>query len=131
VEVPIFGNTTTEFGLEQQLTDAVVSAINADNTLSIGERNASDALLEGRIMRISDAPLTYTAGEQVSEYKVEITVHIKFTDMKNRKTLLESDFTAFGEYPYPETATQNRQGGMQTAIQKLAQDIINKAVSGW
>jgi hypothetical protein len=75
--------------------------------------------------------LTYTAGEQVSEYKVEITVHIKFTDMKNRKTLLESDFTAFGEYPYPETATQNRQGGMQTAIQKLAQDIINKAVSGW
>ena len=131
VYVPIFGNTTSEFGLEEQLTDALIAAINRERNLSIGERDKADALLQGRITRIQDTPLTYTGTEQVTEYKVEIFVHVKFEDVKRGKTILEADFSAWGDYPYPETADKNRQTGMQLALSKIAEDIINKAISGW
>jgi hypothetical protein len=131
VYVPVFANTTIEYGLENDLTDAIIQAVNKERSLKIGEATVSDAILEGRILRVYDSPLTYTGSEQVSEYKVEITIHIKFTDLKKNKVLLEEDFKAFGEYPYPETTDNNRQSGIKKALDKLAQDIINKAVSGW
>jgi len=128
VYVPIFGNNTAEFGLEDKLTDAVIKAVNAERSLSSGERSTADAVLEGRVTRVTDAPLTYTAGEQVSQYKVEISAHIKFEDVKKRKTILEEDFSAFAEYDYPGG---DRDTALAKALDKLAQDIINKAVSGW
>ncbi len=128
VFVPIFSNNTTEFGLEERLTDALIAAINAERNLSIGDRGKTDAIIEGRIVRVSDSPLTYTAGEQVSEYRVSITVHIKFEDLNKRKVLMEEDFSAFGEYDYP---AGDRDAAIQKALQKLSQDIINKAISGW
>ncbi|NQS97308.1 MAG: LptE family protein [candidate division Zixibacteria bacterium] len=131
VYVPIFGNATTEFGLEEQLTDAMVAAINAERNLNIGERGNSDAVLEGRITRVQDTPLVYTEGEQVTEYKVEIFVHVKFEDVNNNKIIMEDGFSAWGEYPFPETADGNRQNGIQKALGKIAEDIINKAISGW
>ena len=131
VYVPIFGNATTEFGLEEQLTDAMVAAINAERNLNIGERGNSDAVLEGRITRVQDTPLVYTEGEQVTEYKVEVFVHVKFEDVKNNKIIMEDDFSAWGEYPFPETADGNRQTGIRKALGKIAEDIINKAISGW
>jgi hypothetical protein len=131
VYIPVFANTTIEYGLENDLTDAIINAVNRERSLKLGEASTCDALLEGKILRVTDAPLTFTGGEQVSEYKVEITIHIKFTDLKKNKVLLDEDFRAFGEYPYPETAEGNRQAGLKKALDKLAQDIINKAVSGW
>ena len=130
VYIPVFGNNTAEFGLEDQLTDAMINAINAERNLNTGERGNTDAVLEGRILRIDDVPLTYTAGETVTEYKVEITVHVKFEDVNNEKIIMEGDFTAFGEYPYPGTQDDRDQAAVQ-AISKLSQDILAKAVSGW
>ena len=130
VYIPVFGNNTAEFGLEDQLTDAMINAVNAERNLNTGERGNTDAVLEGRILRISDLPLTYTAGEEVTEYKVEITVHVKFEDVKNEKVIMEGDFSAFGEYPYPGTP-DDRDQAIVKAVVKLSQDILAKAVSGW
>ena len=128
VYIPIFGNNTTEFGIEEKLTEAIIKAVNAERNLSVGERGTADALLEGRVTRVADAPLTYSASEQVSQYKVEIAVHIRFEDTEKRKVILEEDFSAYGEYDYP---SGDREAALQKALDKIAQDIINKAVSGW
>ena len=128
VYIPIFGNNTAEFGVEEQLTDALVDAINKERNLSVGERGNSDAIMEGRITGISDSPLTYTSGEQVTEYKVSISAHVKFEDVEKRKVIMEGDFSAFSEYDYPGG---DRDTAISQAVTKLAQEILNKAVSGW
>lgn len=131
VYIPLFGNNTTEFGLEERLTDALIAAVNAERGLNIADRNKADSILEGRIVGISDVPMTYTAGEEVSEFKVTIRVQVKFEDLKNRRTLMEEDLSAFGVYPYPEQPGKDREAGIKEALNKLAEDIINKAVGGW
>ncbi len=131
VYVPLFGNSTSEFGLEEQLTDALIMAVNAESNLNIADRDQADSILEGRIVGISDVPMTYSAGEVVSEFKVQIRVRVKFEDLKNRQVIVEEDLSAFGIYPYPVQPGDDRQKGIDEAVKKLAEDIINKAVSGW
>ena len=129
IYVPIFGNSTTEFGLEQQLTDALVTAVNAERNLNIAERDNADAILEGRITAFSDGLLTYTGDEQVTEYNVKITVKVRFENVKDRKTILDDTFTA--THNYDSDSPTEREKAIQTVLKKLSEDIINKAFSGW
>jgi len=129
VYVPVFGNSTTEFGIEQDLTDAIVDAVNKNNQLSYSESNSADAILDGRITAFSDGLMTFTGDEQVTEYSVRITVQVKFVDIKNQKTILEDVFTA--TYSYDSSDFTKRQGAIDQALKKIAEDIINSAFSGW
>lgn len=128
IYLPVFSNNTAEFGLETQLADALTAAVNKQRGMSIVNEADADAVMDGRILSVKDSPLTYTAGEQVSEYKVEISVHIKFDDVNNRKIIMEEDFTAFSEYAYPNG---DRNAAIDDALQKIAKDIMDRAMSGW
>jgi len=128
IYLPVFSNNTAEFGLETQLADALTTAVNSQRGLSVSTEKDADAVMDGRISGVRDTPLTYTAGEQVSEYKVEISVHVKFEDRKNRKIILEEDFSAFGEYDYP---SGDRNAAIAKALEKISRDIIDRAMSGW
>jgi hypothetical protein len=129
VYIPMFTNSTTEFGIEQKLTDAITNAVNADNILNIAERKNADAVLEGKIVGFSDELLSYTGGEQVTEYSVRITVKVRFLNLKTDKVLLDDTFTA--SHNYPSASPNERATAIDTALNKLAEDIINKAFSGW
>jgi len=129
VYVPVFGNSTTEFGIEQDLTDAIVDAVNKNNQLSYSESNSADAVLDGRITAFSDGLMTFTGDEQVTEYSVKIIVQVKFMDVKNQKMILEDTFTA--TYSYDSSDFSKRQLAINEALKKIAEDIINSAFSGW
>jgi len=129
IYVPIFGNSTTEFGLEQQLTDAVTDAVNSDSKLNISDRKNADAILEGRITAFSDGLYTFNADETVSEYSVRITVKVKFEDVKNKKTILDESFST--TEPYASSSPALRDDAIKKALKKISDDIINKAFSGW
>ncbi len=129
IYVPIFGNSTTEFGLEQQLTDAVVAAVNSDSKLNIADRKNADAILEGRITAFNDGLYTFNADETVTEYSVRITVKVKFEDVKNKKTILDESFSTTQQYASSSPAL--RDDAIKEALKKISNDIINKAFSGW
>ncbi len=131
IHVPLFTNATIEFGLEEKLTNAIINAINNDNRLSIADRNDADAVLEGRITRISDSPYTYDKTEQVSEYKVEVFAHIVFENVKTLKLIIEEDFSGWGVYPGGSGGLDQREAAIKIAMDKLAEDIIYRSLSGW
>ena len=130
VAVPLFQNETTwEFGIKEQLTDAVIEAFTRDNTLRVeGERNA-DAIVRATITAIKEVPFTYDREERVQEYKMQIVLRIRFEDVKQRRTLWEEQsMEGWGTY---STADEEWQAGIDRAIEKLASDIVNKTVAGW
>jgi hypothetical protein len=45
VYIPVFENETIEYGLGDELTNDVTSAIVADNTLKVVGQNAADAII--------------------------------------------------------------------------------------
>jgi len=125
VGVPLFQNRSPEFGIDQALTDAVISAITKDNTLKIADPSTADALLHGTLLRVEDRAGQYDEMEKASTFQVVLTVEVTFEDTQRDLPLWHATFTQFGTY------TDNRDEGIAQAIEKLTLDIVNRMVSSW
>ncbi|MBN2416646.1 hypothetical protein JXO52_12440 [bacterium] len=128
VAVPLFTDTSAEFGIDQQLTDKVIEVISTDNTLRIEGAGRAASIIKGSITRITDRPDTYDQAENASAFRVTITIHVLYEDVKKNITLWEEDFTQWGRY---DNASISRESGISEAVEKLAEEILNKTVSGW
>jgi hypothetical protein len=121
-----FGDPTLRDDLTQQLVERFTN----DNTLQIADRNSADSMLEGVVLDVKDAPSVVQAGEQVAARRITVTVRVTFEDLKQRKKMWEKDFSNWGEYPSGSSLTQRNQG-IDEAVRKLTEDILNETVAGW
>lgn len=125
VGIPLFEDRTTEFGIDQLLTDALIEEITDDNTLKIANPREADALLSGTILSVKDRTGQYDANETASDYRVTISVKVRFEDVKGRKILWEDTISQWGAY------ASDRSEGIEEALEKISTEILNRSVSGW
>jgi len=128
VGIPVFEDRTAEFGIDQQITDLIIDAIRADNTLKIADPADADAILHGVIMSIREPVGQYDANETASDFRVSLTIKASFEDMHRREVRWENTFSDYGTYDNVELM---REDAIEEAVLKIAQDIINKTVSDW
>lgn len=130
VALPIFQDQTSEFGIKEKLTEALVQEFTKDNTLRVTDRRSADSLIEGIIVRVDDRAGAFTSDERVQDIKIFITVQVKYQDLQKRKTIWEEEITQWGAFN-PDEGPQSREAGIDEAIAKIAGEILNKTVSGW
>jgi len=128
VAIPLFEDQTSEFGIKERLTDALISEFTRDNTLKISSQDEADSIIRGKILSVVDRAETYDAQEHAQSYRVYISVEVKFEDLRKHKVLWKQRMNQWGSY---SLADESRQQGIEQAIKKLAEDILNKSVSGW
>jgi hypothetical protein len=121
-----YGDPTLRDSFTKQLVDRFVN----DNTLQLTDRNTADALLEGVVTEVKDAPSVIQGGEQVAQRRITVTVRMTFQDLKLRKKVWEKSFSSWGDYPSGGGLTQ-RSEGVTEAVRKLTEDILNDTVAGW
>ncbi len=127
VHIPLFEDQTAEFGIDQQITDGIIEALIKDNTIKIGGRNQADALLLGQIVRVTERAGQYSDTEQASDFRLNITLKASFEDVKKRNVIWEEEWTEFGTF----TSSGDRSDAIAEAAEKLAENIVNRTVSGW
>lgn len=130
VAVPIFDDQTAEFGLKEMLTDAVIERLTRDNTLKIADRRRADSVIDGTILRIEDRAGAYDRTEQVQENKVFVTARVRFQDLHNNKVMWEEEIVQWGTYDPSGGETARRQG-IEEALAKIADEVLNRTVSSW
>jgi len=128
VAVPLFVDHTAEFGIDQKITDGIITAITQDNSLKIAGQRQADALIQGTILRIIDSADAYDRNETASDFRLTIEVKVIFEDVKKRKNLWEETWSQWGRYDQSGTS---RDDAIAEAVDKLAAEIINRTVSGW
>lgn len=128
VSVPLFEDATAEFGVDQEITDALIEAITKDNTLKIAGVRNSDSILRGKISSITDRAGQYDGNETASDFRITVTVQVVFEDVEKHTSMWEETFSQYGEYDNQDT---RRDDGITKAIDKLTTEIINRTVSGW
>jgi hypothetical protein len=122
-----------EPGLREQMTTALTNLFISDNSMEVADRTTADALLEGVIASVSDAPAIVTQGEQgeqVNRRRITVNARFIFQDMKLRRKVWEKTFSNWGDYDVGGGPSQ-RQAGLQEAIRKLTEDVLLETVSGW
>jgi hypothetical protein len=119
-----------EPGLREKFTTEITNLFIVDNSLQVADRTGADALLQGVITSVTDAPAVVEQGEQVSKRRITMSVRFTFQDMKLRKKVWEKSFSNWGDYESGGGISQ-RQTGLTEAIRKITEDILLETVSGW
>ncbi|MEX2115305.1 MAG: LptE family protein [Bacteroidota bacterium] len=116
--------------LKDLFTLQLVDIFTSDGSLTLSERVGADAVLETVVIAVTETPTVVKPGEQVAERRISVTAHVVFTDVKLRKTIWEKDFSQWGDFPSGAGPTK-RNEGVQEAVRKLTEDILNETVAGW
>ncbi len=89
----------------------------------------AESILHGVITKYIREAHTFDEQENIEEYIVRIWVKVTFEEKKNKKVIWKEDsLLGWGIYS-AEDETEDM--GKERAIEKLAEDIVNKIVKGW
>jgi len=119
-----------EPGLRELFTDQLTQKFIEDNTLQVTERTTADAILECTITSLPDIPAVVAAGENVETRRVTLTVSIIYRDLVQRKIIYNKSFSNYGDYPSGGGIAERR-SAIETAIDRITEDILLDTVSGW
>ncbi len=129
IAVPLFDNQTEQYGIREDLTAKIADRYVQDNTLKVVNEKIADSILRGTITKYTREAYTYDENENIKEYIVRIWVNAVFEEKKNNKTLWKEDnLQGWGIYSAQD---ETEDLGKQRALDKLAEDIVNKTVKGW
>lgn len=132
IAIPIADDRSggAEPGLREKLTEVLTQKFIDDNTLQVTDKSSANAVLECTVISISDAPAIVTAGEQIATRRITVTVSVVNKDLVKKKNIFEQTFSNYGDYP-SGGSIDTRKNAINEAIDKIAQDILLAAVSGW
>lgn len=135
VAVPVFENGTTEYTLEQDVTEAVIARFVADNHLKVVDERSANAVVKGRITAYRNAVFGFSQAAQAQEYRVTLGVSVIFKDqVKNRELWSQTDMIKTSNYYVVDTpgdSARTELDGRKRAIAKVAEEIVARSVEGW
>ncbi|MFH1612944.1 MAG: LptE family protein [bacterium] len=132
-----FQNKTTQYNLDNLLTESVIKNFTYNPQLKIAEEKKADGVLEGEIISYLKEEISFTEN-QVKEYRITILANVKFRDLVKDKIFweekniegkaiyssLQKDTTYFQMISTEEEA-------IKESINQLSQKIVNRTISGW
>ena len=152
ISIPIVENQTVEFGVSEAVTDNLVNQFLENNILRLDKENSADSILKGKIIRVKDAPYTYTKEESVTEYRLTITIDLEWFDVINDKVIIKKQYSGFGAYGLSGDISSDqidndgdglvdsededeygdpREFATKVDVKKIAQDILNEIMTSW
>ena len=131
ISIEPFDNQTAEFGIRDDLIDALIEKLMSNRTLTVAGQGSADAVLSGKILSVTDRALTFDENEEVTESQIVVTIEVVLTKPGQSEPIWEGRLTAEGNYQYQSGGLEEREEGIEKAIERLVQDLINRLTSDW
>ena len=135
VAIPVFENGTTEYTLEQDVTNAVVDRFVKDNHLRVVDERSANAVIRGKLIGYKNTVFGFSAANRAQEYRVTLTCSVVFKDLvKNREIWNEPNLVKTANYfvvDVPGQPARTELDGRKEAITKIADEILTRSVEGW
>lgn len=137
ISINNFQNKTTQYNVDNLLTEFVIKNFTYNPQLKIAEKEKSDAVLEGEIVGYFKEEVSFT-GNQVKEYRIRILANVKFKDLVKDKILWEEkNMEGRAIYSFLQENTSyyqtifTEEDAIKEAINQLSREIVNRTITGW
>ncbi|MEO0083706.1 MAG: LptE family protein [candidate division WOR-3 bacterium] len=129
IAIPVVNNLTIKPGLAELLTEQLITDFTKDRTLQIAQLDKADLILECKITNYEKTPQSYTADQEVTEWKITLTAEIMVENKTSAEPeiLIKENVSVWIIYD----ASKEEDEGIQQAISKLSQEIIRKVTTSW
>jgi outer membrane lipopolysaccharide assembly protein LptE/RlpB len=132
VGVPYLENQSTEPNIEIELTEAIIAALQEDNTLQVVAEDDADSLLRGRVLRYQLKPAFATAARQVDEYQVQILVEMDFVVKASGEKLFEGKrISGNGNFILNDPDGSSEETARTEAAAEIVRSILAAVVEDW
>jgi hypothetical protein len=123
-------NLTTTFEVEQFLTRALVGeVVKRTGHPVVGDEHRADAVLTGRITRVSVNPVTFARSAFASTFLVTVYVQIRLEDRESGRTLFENNRYVFREQYIINADVESFFSEVNPALQRISEDFAAAVVT--
>ena len=118
--------------LSNRLNEALINRfVNQSKLQLANSADEADAILDGVINNYSNRPFSISGNEQSNQNEVSITVQASFEYTTNEKPEWDKRFTGKFTYDPSEDPINGENEAANTALEQIANNMFNDAVSNW
>ncbi len=134
IYIPFFANQTSSAvpDLSDRLNNVLIDRfINQSSLLLSNNRGNADAILEGSIISYSNEPFSITGENRAEQNQVTIVVEATFRYPEKGEPVYSKRFAGSATYDPNENPIEGETNAAQEALEQIANNMFNDAVSGW
>lgn len=118
--------------LSQRLNDALIERFVDQSSLQLANSESeADAVLSGTITAYSNRPFSITGSEQADQNQVRISVQASFKYAQDEQPLYNKTFNGNFTFDPTEDPINGERDAANGALQQVANNIFNDAVTNW
>jgi len=121
-------NATAQPGLGEELTDALVTAFNADRNLRVTNIEAASLVVTARVETYSRSAASYTGNQEVSAYELLLGARVEAHDQVRDEDFYTGSSSV--RTTYDPTAMPEEQAARE-AVTRLAREIVRQVLTAW
>lgn len=133
VHVPVFVNETDEPLLEVLATQATIAEFQRDGTLSVGDADRSDVVLQARLTGFALDPLRFDRDGATSaqEYRMTIRADIRLIEQRSGNVLVNSRVNGERDFVLVGDLSSAKRTHLPSAAEDLAARIVRASIEFW
>lgn len=132
VAVVTLENQTPEPSIGVDLTDAIISALQVDNTLKVVDEESADSVITGRVTQYTLQEVFAKQDLTVNEYQVQLVVVLTFTVRATGEDIFtDKRFTGSGNYVLDDPQGTTEASARTEAAGEIVRDILAQVVEDW
>lgn len=134
IAIPVFENKTMEPIVEEELTPAVIREFIKDSRVEVVDRSQADLVLHGSVISYGESPLSFDQNQNVLEYRITVTTHLRLLQPSTNKILWERDVTESAEYRVSSDVMPTRNSkliALKEIAQNLSEEVTDRVLWGW
>ncbi len=133
IAIPIFNDESRSGvpNLRERLTQELTQRVQTQSPLIIEQsRTQAHSIIEAVVTAYSDVPSVIGGQtERATQNRITIRVSATYRDLVKKKILFKQDFNGVQDYPIGNFQAQ--QQAIARAITTIADDMLNRILSGW
>jgi hypothetical protein len=127
--IPVFGNQTTDFGIEQRLTDAVRRELIQRTHYRVTPAREGDVVLEGEVLAVTAIPIIFNEGGRGTTYSVAVDVSVMLRDVSAGTILFQNSRWTFREVFEVSNVSEEFVPEDAAAIERLGRQFAGSLVA--
>ncbi|OBX20160.1 MULTISPECIES: LptE family protein [Bizionia] len=120
-----------EPGLDRDFTNALTDLLINQTNLDL-VKSGGDLVYEGEITEYRISPTTATANNTAAQNRLNVTVNVRFYNLKDEEDYLEQRFSFFYDYAGAALLTGSQKDtALAEIFERITQDIFNATLAKW
>jgi len=134
VAIPVFENKTMEPVIEEEFTPMIIREFIKDSRIKVVDRTEADLVLGGSVNSYKESPLSFDQNQEVLEYRITVTTHLKITRQKINNIIWEKDIIKSSEYKVSSNVMTTRTSkllALKEIAKNLSEEVTDRVLWGW